>query len=74
MLGSTRIAVSLTVNALSAITGGSFAAFLARNKGWLRVQRWLRGAMLGGLAVQSLAAPGTFPEQLRWASTSAFSA
>jgi threonine/homoserine/homoserine lactone efflux protein len=52
VLGSTQIAVSLTVNALIAITAGSFAAFLARNKGWLRVQRWLMGAMLGGLAVR----------------------
>ncbi|WP_406858680.1 LysE family translocator [Alsobacter sp. KACC 23698] len=52
VLGSTQIAVSLTVNALIAITAGSFAAFLSRNKGWLRVQRWLMGAMLGGLALR----------------------
>ncbi|MBF9233010.1 LysE family translocator [Microvirga alba] len=52
VLGSTQIAISLSVNALIAITAGTIAAFLARNPRWITVQRWLMGTVLGGLAVQ----------------------
>ncbi|NIX75438.1 LysE family translocator [Microvirga terricola] len=51
-LGSTQIAISVTVNAMIAITAGTIAAFLARNPRWITAQRWLMGTVLGGLAVQ----------------------
>lgn len=51
-LGSTQIAISVTVNATIAITAGTIATFLARNPRWITAQRWLMGTVLGGLAVQ----------------------
>ncbi len=52
ILGVTQITISVTVNALIAITAGSIAAFLARRPAWLRIQRWLMGTVLAGLAVR----------------------
>ena len=52
LLGTTQIAISLSVNAMIAITAGTVAAFLARHPGWVLAQRWLMGTVLGGLAVQ----------------------
>ena len=51
-LGSEQIAISLTVNAMVATAAGSIAAFLAARPTWARVQRWLMGCVLGGLAVK----------------------
>ncbi len=51
-LGFTQIAVSVTVNALIAITAGSIAAFLGARPTWLLIQRWLMGTVLAGLAVR----------------------
>lgn len=48
LLGSTQIAVSVTVNTLSA---GSIAV-LARRPGWAAVQRWLKASVLAALAVR----------------------
>jgi threonine/homoserine/homoserine lactone efflux protein len=52
LLGSTQIAISLTVNALISLMAGSVAAFLAAKPTWQVVQRWLMGTVLAGLAVR----------------------
>ena len=51
-LGSTQIVVSITVNALIAVTAGSIAAFLKARPSWALFQRWLMGTVLAGLAVR----------------------
>jgi len=51
-LGMIQIAVSISVNALIAITAGSIALFLASRPVWLVAQRWLMGSVLAGLAVK----------------------
>ncbi|MBZ3694342.1 LysE family translocator [Phyllobacterium calauticae] len=50
--GSTQIAISLTVNAMIAVTAGSIAAFLANRPFWMTVQRYLMGTVLAGLAIR----------------------
>ncbi len=50
-LGATQIVISVSVNALIAISAGSIAAYLARRPSWLGVQRWIMGTVLAGLAV-----------------------
>ncbi|MEO3873218.1 LysE family translocator [Nonomuraea sp. B12E4] len=50
-LGSVQIAVGTLVNALIVITAGSLAAFLARRPGWVRIQRYVTGTILGSFAV-----------------------
>ncbi len=52
LLGTTQIAISISVNAVIAITAGTIATFLSRHPGWLLAQRWIMGTVLGGLAVQ----------------------
>jgi threonine/homoserine/homoserine lactone efflux protein len=52
LLGSMQVAISVSVNALIAITAGTIAAFLARRPRWVMAQRWIMGTVLGGLAVQ----------------------
>lgn len=52
MLGVTQIAISLSVNAIIAITAGSIAVFLAGRPLWMLVQRWLMGTVLAALAVR----------------------
>jgi threonine/homoserine/homoserine lactone efflux protein len=52
VLGATQIAISVTVNATIAIAAGTIAAFLATRPLWIRVQRWLMGCVLGGLALR----------------------
>ena len=51
-LGFVQIGISVTTNALVALTAGSIAAFFAHRSGWLLVQRWLMGTVLAGLAVR----------------------
>jgi hypothetical protein len=51
-LGFTQIVISVTVNALIAVTAGSIAIFLASRPVWLLVQRWLMGTVLADLAVR----------------------
>jgi threonine/homoserine/homoserine lactone efflux protein len=51
-LGATHLVISVSVNALIAITAGSIATFLAGRPLWLLVQRWLMGTVLAGLAVR----------------------
>ncbi len=52
VLGSTQIAISVTVNAMIAAAAGSIAMFLGTRPMWLVVQRWLMGTVLAGLAVR----------------------
>ncbi|GAA3392946.1 LysE family translocator [Cryptosporangium minutisporangium] len=51
-LGSVQIAVALTVNALIVLTAGAIAGFLGTRPTWLRVQRYLMGTALAGLAIK----------------------
>ncbi|SPT57879.1 LysE family translocator [Actinomadura madurae] len=51
LLGLVQIAVAVTVNALIVLGAGAVAAFLASRPGWRRVQRYLMGSVLAGLAV-----------------------
>ncbi|MFN3402073.1 MAG: LysE family translocator, partial [Ferrovibrio sp.] len=51
-LGFVQILISVSVNAVIAITAGSIAGFLAGRPVWLLVQRWLMGTVLAGLAVR----------------------
>ena len=52
LLGLIQIGIALSVNALIVLTAGSVSAFLARRPGWLRVQRYVMGTVLAGLAVR----------------------
>ncbi|WP_054311048.1 LysE family translocator [Mesorhizobium sp. 1M-11] len=52
VLGVTQITISLSVNAIIAITAGSIAVFLAGRPLWMLVQRWLMGTVLAALAVR----------------------
>lgn len=51
-LGATHICISICGNTVIAVTAGSIAAFLASRPLWLRIQRWLMGTVLAGLAVR----------------------
>ncbi|ETK31052.1 LysE family translocator [Microbispora sp. ATCC PTA-5024] len=51
-LGSVQIAVSMLVNTVIVLTAASLAAFLATRPGWLRLQRYVMGTMLGAFAVK----------------------
>ena len=55
VFGSLQIAISVTVNALIAVTAGSIAAFLAGRPLFMLVQRWLMSTVLAGLAVSMAA-------------------
>lgn len=55
LLGCTQIAVALTVNALIVLSAGTLAAFFGRRPLWLRVQRYLMGTALAGIAIHLLA-------------------
>ncbi|GAA2883810.1 LysE family translocator [Streptosporangium fragile] len=51
LLGVTQIVIALSVNGLIVLTAGSVAAFLGRRPAWTRVQRYLMGTVLAGLAL-----------------------
>ena len=51
-LGSIQIVISVSVNAMIALTAGSIALFLGTRPTWLLVQRWLMGTVLAGLALR----------------------
>lgn len=51
-LGAVQIAISVSVNAIIAVTAGSIAVFLTGRPVWAVVQRWLMGTVLAGLAVR----------------------
>ena len=52
VLGFTQIMISVSVNALIALSAGSIGSFLAAKPLWQLVQRWLMGTVLAGLAVR----------------------
>jgi threonine/homoserine/homoserine lactone efflux protein len=52
VFGATQIAISVTGNAVIALSAGSIALFLARRPFWAIVQRWLMGTVLAGLAAR----------------------
>ena len=52
VLGAIQIAISVSVNAMIAISAGSIALFLATRPTWMRLQRYLMGTVLAGLAVR----------------------
>lgn len=52
VLGFTQITISVTVNAMIAVSAGAIALFLAGRPLWVVVQRWLMGTVLAGLAVR----------------------
>ncbi len=54
VLGSTQILISMTFNALIALSAGYIAAFLTGRPLWMLVQRWLMATVLSGLAVRML--------------------
>ncbi|ACT13741.1 MULTISPECIES: LysE family translocator [Pectobacterium] len=49
-LGCVQIFISLMVNAVIVIVAGSIAGFLSGRPSWIKVQRWLMGTVLAGLA------------------------
>jgi threonine/homoserine/homoserine lactone efflux protein len=51
-LGFVQIVISVSINALIAMSAGSIAIFLARRPTWLAIQRYLMGLVLTGLAVR----------------------
>jgi threonine/homoserine/homoserine lactone efflux protein len=51
-LGATQIAISVTINALFVVTAGAVASFLTGRPLWARLQRWLMGGVLAGLAMR----------------------
>lgn len=51
-LGLIQIGIALSVNAAIVVTAGSVAGFLSRRPNWLRVQRYVMGSVLAGLAVR----------------------
>ncbi|MCO8164273.1 LysE family translocator [Pseudomonas sp. 21LCFQ010] len=52
VLGFTQIVISVSVNALIAITAGSIAHFFVNRPVWQVAQRWIMGTVLMGLAVR----------------------
>ncbi|MGA5304721.1 LysE family translocator [Nucisporomicrobium flavum] len=52
VLGGVQIAVSLAVNLAIISAAGTIAVFLARRPGWLRMQRYVMGTVLGALALR----------------------
>ena len=52
VLGATQISISLTVNAIIAVTAGSIATFLAGRPLWMVIQRWMMGTVLAALALK----------------------
>jgi threonine/homoserine/homoserine lactone efflux protein len=51
-LGFIQIVISVSVNAMIAMGAGSIALFLGERPTWLKVQRWLMGTVLAGLALR----------------------
>ena len=52
VFGMIQIVISVSVNAIIAVTAGSITGFLSTRPMWLKVQRWLMGTVLAGLAVR----------------------
>lgn len=52
LLGAIQIAVALSLNLAIVLAAAGIARFLAGRPNWLRVQRYVMGTVLGGLAVK----------------------
>ncbi len=52
IFGTLQIAISVGVNALIVLSAGSVALFLGGRPLWARIQRWLMGTVLAGLAAK----------------------
>jgi threonine/homoserine/homoserine lactone efflux protein len=52
VLGMLQIVISVSVNALIALTAGSITGFLHTRPIWLKAQRWLMGTVLAGFAIR----------------------
>ncbi|MCQ8278335.1 LysE family translocator [Acetobacteraceae bacterium KSS8] len=52
LLGTCQIVVSVLVNAMIALSAASIAAFMVCRPSFARVQRWVMGAVLAGLATR----------------------
>ncbi|MEV6521592.1 LysE family translocator [Longispora sp. NPDC051575] len=52
LLGLVQITIGITVNGAVMLAAGSIAGLLGRRPGWLRIQRYLMGTVLAGLAVR----------------------
>lgn len=52
LLGMTQIVISVSINAIVAISAGTIALFLVRRPSFGIIQRWLMGGVLTGLAVK----------------------
>jgi threonine/homoserine/homoserine lactone efflux protein len=57
-LGAMQIAISVTFNAIFVLAAGTISAFLAGRPLWARLQRWLMGGVLAGLALRLALDPG----------------
>ncbi|WP_345830839.1 LysE family translocator [Erwinia sp. HDF1-3R] len=52
ILGFTQIVTSIIVNSMIIFAAGTIATFLAQRPGWQKLQRWIMGTVLAGLAVR----------------------
>ena len=52
VFGTIQIAISVSVNAMIALTAGSITGFLSTRPMWLKAQRWLMGTVLAGFALK----------------------
>ncbi|CNH21224.1 Putative translocator [Mycobacterium tuberculosis] len=52
LLGLLQITIAIAVNGLIVLGAGGIAALLARRPVWRRVQRYVMGSVLAGLAIQ----------------------
>lgn len=52
IFGFTQITISVSINALIALSAGSIAVFLNGRPLWMVLQRWIMGTVLAGLAVR----------------------
>ncbi|WP_338561450.1 LysE family translocator [Erwinia sp. E_sp_B04_7] len=51
-LGLTQIVTSMLVNGMIIFAAGAIATFLAQRPTWQKIQRWLMGTVLAGLALR----------------------
>ena len=52
VLGTIQTTISVSVNAVIALSAGAIALFLSTRPSWLLIQRYLMGTVLAGLAVR----------------------
>jgi threonine/homoserine/homoserine lactone efflux protein len=52
VFGTIQIVISVSVNAMIALTAGSITGFLSTRPNWLKAQRWLMGTVLAGFALK----------------------